>query len=174
MYKYFSYANFYLKLPNCTPNIKNIVSFYQFILLIVHLESVLSKFQQNGPKKYLKIPQVHINKHHIKTHNALLTSNQYKKERINPSSNNISSINLKNFGSNLDIFKINRKNCLKLNCSSTGVTRDVCYFTGNANSSQGRCSCKENFAGPFCDVCANGYFNYPHCSGDSKPVIITF
>lgn len=154
---------------------KKNVSFYKFIFLSVQLESVLSTFKQNGPKKYLKIPQVNINNHHIKTHNALLTSNQYPKEQITPSANNSSSANIKKFGSNLDIFKINRQNCLKLNlnCSSSGVTRDVCHFTPNANSSQARCSCKKNFAGPFCNVCAKGYFNYPYCSGNSKQFIKT-
>ena len=36
----------------------------------------------------------------------------------------------------------------------------VCTSGGEAM----QCPCKENFAGEFCDQCAEGYFNFPECT----------
>lgn len=38
-----------------------------------------------------------------------------------------------------------------------GASNDICDVT------TGNCTCKNNYAGRTCDICENGYFNYPSC-----------
>lgn len=42
-----------------------------------------------------------------------------------------------------------------------------CHVEGSSNGicdvSSGNCSCKSNYAGRTCDICENGYYNYPEC-----------
>jgi hypothetical protein len=33
----------------------------------------------------------------------------------------------------------------------------------HCEATDGKCPCKENFAGDFCKECAEGYFSYPEC-----------
>ena len=37
-------------------------------------------------------------------------------------------------------------------------------ISDTTNSYGIQCLCKENFAGPFCDKCATGYYNFPDCT----------
>ena len=46
-------------------------------------------------------------------------------------------------------------------CNADGrVGEDIC------NAETGVCDCKDNVVGDKCDECAEGYFNFPECTGD--------
>ena len=45
----------------------------------------------------------------------------------------------------------------------------VCVSEGSL-----QCPCLENFAGAFCDECAEGYFNFPECTRKDKMIINSF
>jgi hypothetical protein len=42
-------------------------------------------------------------------------------------------------------------------CSEQGSLSNVCDVEA------GQCSCKSNYGGRTCDICGNGYYNYPQC-----------
>ena len=46
-------------------------------------------------------------------------------------------------------------------CNADGrVGEDIC------NAETGVCDCKDNVVGDKCEECAEGYFNFPECTGD--------
>ena len=45
------------------------------------------------------------------------------------------------------------------NCDAEGTMRDVCH------PNTGVYICMNNFAGPRCEVCNEGYFRFPACDG---------
>lgn len=47
--------------------------------------------------------------------------------------------------------------CKPCDCFLNGTYGDVCEVGG------GQCPCKDNFDGPACDKCADGYWNFPEC-----------
>lgn len=44
-----------------------------------------------------------------------------------------------------------------LACSCDPERADDC------DQGSGRCHCKPNFSGDFCETCADGYYNFPFC-----------
>lgn len=56
---------------------------------------------------------------------------------------------------------------LVCNCDAEGTARDIC------DPNTGVCICMKNYAGPRCDVCNEGYYNFPRCSGNLYMCVIT-
>lgn len=57
---------------------------------------------------------------------------------------------------------------LVCDCDAEGTARDIC------NPNTGACICMENYAGPRCDVCNEGYYNFPRCSGNFNTCIVIY
>ena len=55
---------------------------------------------------------------------------------------------------------------LVCNCDAEGTARDICDPT------TGECICMKNYAGPRCDICNEGYYNFPRCSGNFNTCIV--
>ena len=51
---------------------------------------------------------------------------------------------------------------LACNCTEEGSNSTTC-------DDNGVCSCKANIINDKCDVCDNGYFNFPTCEGKQIP-----
>lgn len=45
-------------------------------------------------------------------------------------------------------------------CDPAGTVTEICDKTS------GICLCGESYAGPRCDRCASGSFNFPYCAGE--------
>ena len=62
---------------------------------------------------------------------------------------------LKTFAYNIVTFVF----ILACECNAIGINNDVC------DVETGQCDCKTNYGQRQCDACADGYFNFPSCSG---------
>ena len=63
-----------------------------------------------------------------------------------------------------------RKIILACECNPDGSQDSTC-------TDDGKCSCKPNFTGDKCDMCAEGFFNFQKCEGKntngSQPIVFT-
>ena len=53
--------------------------------------------------------------------------------------------------------------CNPCECHYHGTLNKQCSPTTNEDGQEAMCECKENFTGPLCNQCADGYFNFPEC-----------
>lgn len=54
---------------------------------------------------------------------------------------------------------------LACNCNPRGAPQPVCDVVS------GNCTCLNNYGGRTCDICEDGYYNYPNCNCNYKIVI---
>ena len=55
-------------------------------------------------------------------------------------------------------------NCKECECFSNGTVLQDSGIPFCVAAGVLQCPCKENFAGAFCNECAEGYFNFPECT----------